>query len=645
MTIFASRKRISFLFAAFGFVLITLYGGLSYLLLFPRIAEYLWLSSVSIWHIRLLLPIGLILLCLAFFRLANFKLKDTLRNLARNRWIKLSLTGVISLIVFLLIVFLLPLSIKVLMLNRTALLGKDFGTIELNVYQEGKLIKSQNLWDNCNGYFFATNLEDIPIFSLQYGFGKPKLAVPINKRIAIHLLWEVKGFGKVMLKADNEGKGYLLTQKEKLINLNLLYELAKSRLTWTSNIQSKYLAQGYKVSLDYMERIKRAREFLDKAERPKISPQDCSRFSELSLRESLFAGEMLELEVARETIEKRKEKKSFLFGFFSNHFQGFDAEAVDLMKEAGLNSTTVFMDWRGIEPQEGEYRFAEYTARWEIEFLKKMGFKINAHGILYFQDWCTPEYLKGIEFDRLKEKVYNHVYHTVKRFKEDVHIWILVNEPHAKGANILGLTHNEMREIIKIAVKAARNADPKAKILINSTEVGGFTLHFNYIPFVWLYNSQAGEYNIHPYKFLESLKGIEYDFVGLQFYYGGHTRDSGRKIGLPAIDLFTLSRILDKYSQLGKPIYVTEVSVPSTFDHSWRIGYWHRRWDEQTQAEWLEKFYTICLSKPYLNGVTWWDTNDRHSFITNGGLLDEDNKPKKSYEALKKIVTDKRLNN
>jgi len=44
------------------------------------------------------------------------------------------------------------------------------------------------------------------------------------------------------------------------------------------------------------------------------------------------------------------------------------------------------------------------------------------------------------------------------------------------------------------------------------------------------------------------------------------------------------------------------------------------------------------LGKPNIKGISWWDANDRYSFITDGGLLDENNKPKKSYEALKKLI-------
>lgn len=208
-------------------------------------------------------------------------------------------------------------------MNEVALLGKEFGTIVFDVYQRGKLVKSQGFWEKHYGNFFATDLSGIPTFSLQYGFGRPKLAVPLDTRVVVHLLWEIPGFGKVMLRADNEGKGYLLTQKEKMLDLVLLYELAKSHFAWVSRVQAQYVSSGYEVSTEYLQRMEKAKDLLDKAKDVKDSPEECSRFAEDALREVLFAGEILELDVAEQVIAEKR-KKGFLFGFFNYHFDGFD---------------------------------------------------------------------------------------------------------------------------------------------------------------------------------------------------------------------------------------------------------------------------------------------------------------------------------
>ena len=41
-----------------------------------------------------------------------------------------------------------------------------------------------------------------------------------------------------------------------------------------------------------------------------------------------------------------------------------------------------------------------------------------------------------------------------------------------------------------------------------------------------------------------------------------------------------------------------------------------------------------------MEAVTWWDINDKESFIVSGGLLDENNNPKPAYYALKEVITE-----
>jgi hypothetical protein len=116
---------------------------------------------------------------------------------------------------------------------------------------------------------------------------------------------------------------------------------------------------------------------------------------------------------------------------------------------------------------------------------------------------------------------------------------------------------------------------------------------------------------------------------------------AGNYVGVVTWDLARHAMILDRLSVYDKPIYVTEQSVSSTWNPDWSqygAGWWHRPWDEATQAEFVVQFYTIAFSKERVEAITWWDINDRESFIVTGGLLDEDNKPKQAYYALKDLI-------
>ena len=62
--------------------------------------------------------------------------------------------------------------------------------------------------------------------------------------------------------------------------------------------------------------------------------------------------------------------------------------------------------------------------------------------------------------------------------------------------------------------------------------------------------------------------------------------------------------------------------------------HWHGdKWTEQVQADWLDQFYTIAYSKPFIDAITWWDFCDP-AFIPHGGLLTPDLQPREAYKRL-----------
>jgi GH35 family endo-1,4-beta-xylanase len=124
--------------------------------------------------------------------------------------------------------------------------------------------------------------------------------------------------------------------------------------------------------------------------------------------------------------------------------------------------------------------------------------------------------------------------------------------------------------------------------------------------------------------------------IGLQLYY-------------PDQDLFEIDRLLERFSQLGKPIHITELGVSSSMQKDEEsyfkepTGLWHSPWSETVQADWIEQFYTICYSKNNIQAITWWDLVDGGSFIPYGGLLREDMTPKLGFYRLQKLFNQWRV--
>ncbi len=98
-------------------------------------------------------------------------------------------------------------------------------------------------------------------------------------------------------------------------------------------------------------------------------------------------------------------------------------------------------------------------------------------------------------------------------------------------------------------------------------------------------------------------------------------------------------RALDIMGELGKPLEITEVTVP-TFGDSEEA--------EQLQADMLKLWFSIWFSHPAIDCIVYWNTIDGYTFATEkwnenncqGGLWHNDLTPKKSAEALKALFSE-----
>jgi hypothetical protein len=141
------------------------------------------------------------------------------------------------------------------------------------------------------------------------------------------------------------------------------------------------------------------------------------------------------------------------------------------------------------------------------------------------------------------------------------------------------------------------------------------------------------------YAEMVSQAGIHFEGFGLELEIGVPTPGSFTR------DLFQLSCMLDKFATLGKPVFVTAVNAPgrNTPDPSditegkldpAAAGRWHRPWDPDLQADWLEQIYKVILSKPYIESVAWGNLADVNQTVPAGGLLDDMMHPKPSMKRL-----------
>jgi hypothetical protein len=289
------------------------------------------------------------------------------------------------------------------------------------------------------------------------------------------------------------------------------------------------------------------------------------------------------------TIDYKQTSRDFLFGVGNI---GYNPDAIKLLKEAGINHLEPYLSWN-MTMNTG------YISALNIPGYSKLGCVLTGANIVWMvgsypgipgaDPWNLPSRVKRLRYDELKKELYEHVYQTVSAFKGFITYWT-INELFWRYADPFNLTPEQWVEICRISVDAIKKADPQAKILINS--LLGDVQWFSY----------------HPIENLRLLKdkGIEFDVIGLEIYGGGRTPEIPLDNNNYPIVSWVSER-LDRFSQFGKPIILTEVGVPRT------PGF-------KKQIDWLRNLYTMAFAKPYVRGVVWIFATD-DPFLPNTGLF------------------------
>jgi hypothetical protein len=102
------------------------------------------------------------------------------------------------------------------------------------------------------------------------------------------------------------------------------------------------------------------------------------------------------------------------------------------------------------------------------------------------------------------------------------------------------------------------------------------------------------------------------------------------------VALTCAARLLDRYDAYGVPVWIEPFQVPS--QQVAGSPWWHRPWDEATQAEFAVDFYTLAFSRKNARDICWSDSTDRAPFVISAGLLDADLRPKLAHTALKELL-------
>ena len=269
------------------------------------------------------------------------------------------------------------------------------------------------------------------------------------------------------------------------------------------------------------------------------------------------------------------------------------------------------MKWGLVEPERGEFDWKGADSL--VAFAEANRQKIRGHTLVWHSQ--LPLWLINGAFrpDEIKDLMVAHIAEEVGRYKGAIYAWDVVNEPFTDdGSWRRSIFYDAMGpDYIATALKAARAADPAAKLYVND------------------YNVETDGPKMQAlYDLVASLKraGAPIDGVGVQSHFAAGA--------LPK----DIQSVMEKFAGLGVDVAVTELDLRIRLPA-----------DEKalvTQAGDYASVVRACRATPRCVGVTTWGITDDRSWIPSffsgyGAALpfDEAHRAKPAVGAMIKAFT------
>lgn len=489
-------------------------------------------------------------------------------------------------------------------------------------YTDGKLADKMNL---SGAYVVGT--DDVPLRAeISFSDGIIHCKKRASGPAGLALLWKVVGAGTFMLET--------IRVQEREQPYILQVELARGRLIRISNKLEDWGLLEFDGATEINALITQARESLIKALQTD-TPEEAAAIGDESLSQAIQASEALSMLHSHIFLERRKQTEGFedqMFGCSIHTDKLAPASQKGIAK--GFDFATIPFSWRDIEPTEQSFNWKPLD-RW-VELLAKHKIPMRGSTLLSFSENNVPDwlYIWEHDFDTIRDLAFEHIRRIVNRYSSHIQTWNVITGIHAN--NCFTFNFDQLMELTRMSSALTKQLCPNGTAILEMV-------------YPWGEYYARNQRTIPPLLYADMViqSAVNFDAFGLQMIFG-KPQD-----GMFVRDMFQISCVLDQFSKLSKPLHVTAVQVPSDTTvkktnnvegvSTLEAGTWREPWSEQMQAQWLEAFLGIAMSKPYIESVSWCELADHSDqLIPHGGLLRSDLSPKKAYEkmlAIRKELT------
>lgn len=338
-------------------------------------------------------------------------------------------------------------------------------------------------------------------------------------------------------------------------------------------------------------------------------------------------------------VKVKLKQKSHSFRFGANLFMLDELETEEkneAYKKAFadvFNMATLPFYWDSLEPERGNPRYGKDSPKVYrrpspdlcIEFCEKHGIEPREHALAY--DTFFPKWLYNASVDEVKQALEQHYAEISERYSHKINTIEVTNEMDNRART----KFFDEPDFVDWCFKTAAKYFPNNQLVINERTGRA-----------WEDTCRTSD-RYYAYTEAAMLKGVRIDAIGMQYHLFFRREDAYKKTRL-TLNPESLYRHMDLYGRLGKPLQVTEVTVPS---YSWESE------DEELQAEIIEKLYSIWFSHPNVEQIIYWNLVDGYAYgaepgdmaagenYYHGGLLRFDLSPKPAYLKIKELTQER----
>lgn len=408
----------------------------------------------------------------------------------------------------------------------------------------------------------------------------------------LHICWPVEGYGRPVAFTCS------LPEREEPFILPL--ELARGKVARLRDQLGAWQIAGMVIPRNFHALQKDSQHLLAKAAQRQDQPEECGELAQKSLTLAYQAAELLTAAYTQQRLEIYRRRSTQLPSLLGCDLGDVVPQKKD--EEAFLssfNAAFIPVEWRNIEPEEGEYNWDRLDE--QVEWCQENKLFMHAGPLLDLTAQGMPDWLSKWKDDVLNMQsfVSDFVETAIGRYFGKIRYWEVSAYGNTGGA--LDLSEEQRLTLVARTLEIARQVDDEIQLSIRVEQPWGDYL-------------AGGEHRLSPLQFIDALirSGVGLTTVNVELGVGFSPRKTGYR------DLLEISQLFDLWGGLGIPLQVT-LAYPSTAGidpdsygdmHAIETDAKYSPSIEQ-QAEWARKVVPLLMAKQSVVGIYWTNYDDR----------------------------------